>query len=288
MRPIFLTRRAWLVAARGGLVSALTAGRTKYVTLSAIPALTAVAVLTGPWSSSDVSKIVGALALVGVPLCAAAACWWCALEMAAVKMKIEWILLGAAAALFGIGQYLEEFGGQDVGGMTVAKVLFLVAIVAFGTGVAVALRSFVGFLDLHRPVQISVSLAAAVTVVAGLGLGGMVTRMSGSHVDKIVLALYPLGVLWCMVVPALALALTVSQMGSGAVARPWWAVLFGVTLVACANMVLLLAAATGVPITNAGPAEFGWWIGMSVIAVGAAMQVDIQKPAHAASRSAGA
>jgi hypothetical protein len=102
--------------------------------------------------------------------------------------------------------------------------------------------------------------------------------------DKILLGLYPLGLIWLMAGPALALALTVSQLGSGVLARPWWAVFVGVTVLAGSTLLLIVSAALGSHLTNTGPMEIGWWIGLSAVAVGATIQVDVLRPTGSATR----
>ena len=202
--------------------------------------------------------------------------------MASAPMRMQWILLGGAAFAFGAGEFLEGFMGLNVAGFTVAKLLYLVAIALFGAGIWMALRSFDGFLDLRKPVRISAVVVGTVSVVGAVGLAGMFSRMGGDLTDKILLAIYPLGLLWLMAMPALALALTVSQMGGGSLARPWWAVFAGVALLTCSNVILVVVSAFGVPITNIGPMEIGWWIGLSLVAIGAATQIDVQKPSSPA------
>ena len=257
----------------------LTAGRTRYVILGAALAIAAAVALVGPLSPAPFDEIAGAVLLIAYPCLTALACWWCALEMTSAKMRLQWILLGVAAVFFGSGQYLEEFGGFDnLSGFTPAKALFLAAIVAFGVGVWLALNSFSALLDVRRPVRTSVIVAAIASVLGAIGVARMVMGIQMGLADKVVLSLYPIGVLWFMAVPALALALTVSQMGKGALARPWWAVWVGVVLITASNLLLVVLTAVGTPVNNAGPMEFGWWIGMAAIAIGASMQIDVQKP----------
>jgi hypothetical protein len=256
-------------------------GRTRSTALVALVALMTAIVLTRPSvMGADTARLIGSYALVGFPLFSALASWWCATEMASMQMKVQWILLGLAALLFGFGQLLEEFFGvTNTGGVSFAEALYLTAIVSFGLGVWMALRSFVGFLDVRNPIKTSVIFAGIVTVLAAIGLASLFARIPGDLGDKILLAVYPLGILWLMAVPALALALTVSQMGGGSLARPWWWVFSGVVLITFGNIMLILVNALGWTMTNAGPMEYGWWIGLSCIAVGAAMQIDVQKPA---------
>ena len=117
------------------------------------------------------------------------------------------------------------------------------------------------------------------SLIGVLALSSMFSGMQVELADKILLGAYPIGLVWLMAMPALALALTVSQMGAGALARPWWAVFVGVSLLTASNITLIIVTALDVPITNAGPMEMGWWVGLSSICIGAALQVDVQKPA---------
>jgi hypothetical protein len=261
------------------LVAAVLAGRAKYITMGAAVAIVMAVLLVGPLSSSPFDRIAGAILLVAYPLLTALVCWWCAWAMPSAGMRTQWVLLGVAAFFFATGQYLEEFGGYDnVPGLTPAEGIFLAAIVAFGTGVSMALRSFAGFLKVRKPVMISVALAVGASVFATVASAPTVAGMPGTLVDRVVLVLYPLGVLWVMAVPALALALTVSQMGRGVLARPWWAVFVGVALVAASNLMLVVLMSMRTPVNNAGPMEFGWWLGMAAVAIGATLQMDLQRP----------
>ena len=265
-------------------MESLATRRQKYVSAFAVLAVGAAIVLTRQWViGADTARLIGAWALVGFPLLTAAACWWCAGEMALAAMRVQWVLLGAAAFAFGAGEFLEGFMGLNVPGFTVAKLCYLVAIATFGAGLWMALRSFDGFLDLRKPTRISAVAIGVVSVIGAVGLADMFGRMGGDLTDKILLAVYPLGLLWLMAMPALALALTMSQMGGGLLARPWWAVLGGVVLLTCSNIILVVVSAVNIPITNTGPMEIGWWIGLSLIAIGAAMQIDVQKPSVPAS-----
>lgn len=265
-------------------MNALPARRSKYTGIVAAVALVGTLALTQSGVlDPTLERTLGSGALVGFPLLTALACWWCAVEMSSVAMKRQWVALGAAAVFFGAGQFLEEFTGlSNAEGFTIAKALYVLAIATFGAGVWMALRAFVGFLDVRRPIRISAIFAAMASVAGVAGLAGQFGHISGGLADKILLAAYPIGLLWLMAMPALALALTVSQMGSGALARPWWAVFVGVTLLALSNVVFVIVTALAIPLGNAGPVEFGWWIGLSCIAVGAAMQIDVQKPSMSA------
>jgi hypothetical protein len=255
-------------------------GRARYIALAAILLFAAAVVLTRESVlGAATAKSIGSYALVGFPLLCALACWWCAADMPSMQMKVQWVLLGAAGAFFASGQALEEFLGMTTSdGVSVAEALYLTAIVSFGLGCWMALRAFVGFLDVRKPIRISVVLAAVASVLVGLGVAGPFAQMQGNLADKILLAIYPLAILWLMAVPALALALTVSQMGGGSLAKPWWWVFSGVVLIAVGNVVFILVNALNWTMTNAGPMEYAWWLGLSCIAIGAVLQIDVQRP----------
>jgi len=265
---------------------AVSAGatRTKVTVLVAVAGLAAALVLTRGSITGDLARHIGSYALVGFPILTTVWCWWCAAEMPTASMRWQWVFFGVAALASGTGQFLEEFLGQiNTGGVTFPDTLYLVAIATFGAGMWKALDSFKGFLNLRRPMLLSASAAGVVTVVGVVAVWGLFAEMQDALVYKVLLAVYPVGLLWLMAMPALALALTVSQMGSGVLARPWWAVFAGVALLTCSNVILIVVTAQGTPISNAGPMEMGWWLGLSLISLGAAMQIDIQRPTGSAS-----
>jgi hypothetical protein len=256
--------------------------RTKLVSLlAALGVLAAVLATRGGFLDAAGSKHLGSYLLVGFPLFTAAATWWCAAMMHSASTRTQWFLLGAAAFAFGAGQFMEEFMNlAEASGFTVAKLMYVLAILAFGAGVIMALLSFRGFLDVRRPLGVAALVAVGVTVVGGVGVAGFVARLSVATVDKALLVAYPVGLLWLMAMPAFALALTVSQMGAGSLARPWWLVFGGVLLLAISNTMLIAQTAAETPLSNAGPVEIGWWIGLSLISVGAALQIDVQRPTY--------
>lgn len=255
------------------------ATRTKITAVVAIVGLVAAIALTRESLTGGGARHIGSYALVGFPIFTTVWCWWCAVEMPTAPMRWQWVFFGVAALAFGSGEFLEEFLGQiNTGGVTVAETLYLIAIATFGAGMWKALDSFKGFLDLRRPMLMSASAAGVLSAVGAIAVWGLFARMPGALAYKILLAVYPVGLLWLMAMPALALALTVSQMGSGVLARPWWAVFAGVALLTCSNVILIVVTALGTPISNAGPMEIGWWLGLSLVSLGAAMQIDIQQP----------
>jgi hypothetical protein len=271
---------------RGGHAVRVLGGRTKYaLLLSVIVVMASIALTRQAVVGARVASLAGSLALVGFPLFSALACLWCAREIDAPSTRRQWSLLGGASLAAGAGQFLEEFtymGQADA--ITIAEVLYIVAIALCGAGVWMALRSFEGLVDVRRPTRISVAVATAASVTAGVALAGAFGEMHASLADKILLGLYPLGLIWLMAGPALALALTVSQLGSGVLARPWWAVFVGVTVLASSTLLLIVSAALGNPLTDTGPMAIGWWIGLSAVAVGATMQVDVLLPAASTTR----
>jgi hypothetical protein len=270
----------------GGHAVWVLGGRTKYALLLSVMAVTASIVLTRQAVvGARVASLFGGLALVGFPLFSALACLWCAREIDAPSTQRQWVLLGGASLAAGAGQFLEEFtymGQAD--SVTIAEVIYLVAIAMCGAGVWMALRSFEGLVDIRKPMRISVAVATAVSVTSGVALASAFGKMHASLADKILLGLYPLGLIWLMGGPALALALTVSQLGSGVLARPWWAVFVGVTVLASSTLLLIVSAALGSSLTDTGPMEIGWWIGLSAVAVGATIQVDVLRPTSSATR----
>jgi hypothetical protein len=253
--------------------------------LSVVSVAASIALTRPTVTGAHIASVFGSLALVGFPLFSALACLWCALEIDAPSTRRQWILLGAASLAVGAGQFLEEFMQMgQVDGITIAEVLYLVAIALCGAGVWMALRSFEGLVDVRKPMRISVAVATAVSAMCGVALASAFGQMHAPLADKILLGLYPLGLIWLMAGPALALALTVSQLGSGVLARPWWAVFVGVTVLAASSILLIVSAALGMRLTDTGPMEIGWWIGLSAIAVGATMQIDVLRPATSATR----
>lgn len=252
---------------------------TLTVALGAIGVIAALVLTRATIMGPDAARMLGSYFLVGFPLFTTVWCWWCAAEMPVPSMRWPWVFFGAAAVLFGLGQFLEEFVGQaSADSVSFAEILYMVAIVTFGIGTWLGLRTFVGFLDVGRSTRVSSIVTAGATLVVAAAILLSFGRIEGSMAQRIMLVAYPIGLLWLMAMPALALALVVSQMGSGVLAQPWWLVFVGVTLLTCANVILVVVTALGTTLTNGGPMEMAWWVGLSLISIGAALQMHVQKP----------
>ena len=100
-------------------------------------------------------------------------------------------------------------------------------------------------------------------------------EMAGA--TKFVSLFYPLGDVWLMVFPSLVLAIMLSSLAGGRISWPWWAVVAGSMSIAVADVLFTVADWNGTYATGS-PLDAGWWVGYLLLAAGASVFVDIQKP----------
>jgi len=225
----------------------------------------------------------GSLATVGF---AAAVIIWAALQFGRAEMlRRQWLLIGLGVLSYFAGDiiwaYYEAVLGQEIPFPGPPDVFYVLMFPLVAAGITLAIRSFSAVLSVRRPLLI----AAIVTVLVTAALWIPVFQPALADAEMTGLAkalgiLYPIGDLWLLFFPALALAILLSKLAGGRVAWPWWAVVAGCVAISFADTMFLV-------LTNAGtyysghPIDLGWWLGNTALAFGASLAVDIQKPTRA-------
>lgn len=199
------------------------------------------------------------------------------------RVGVQWLLIGLGVAMYAIGDLvwmrLELFLEVDPY-PSLADVFYTLEYAFFLTALVLAIRSYRGLTRIRVPVMIGavagvVGLAIIYSTVlepyifpAGveeLGVWGLVVS-----------TLYPLGDVFFMLAPAVALALVIGQLGAGRLARPWWIVVVGAFVFAIADTVYSYADWSGAGTTTL--TDMGWMTANLLFALAALLARDIFRP----------
>ena len=147
--------------------------------------------------------------------------------------------MGVAVAVYAIGDWAWTYLDLVMGVYpypSVADLFYTLEYAFFLAAIFLAIRSYRAIVDIKMPVIIG-----AIVGVVGIGLSyyfvlGPYILPAGpdelSAMGKFVGVLYSVGDIVFMLAPAIALALTVSKLGKGRFAWPWWIVVVGALLFA--------------------------------------------------------
>ncbi len=194
----------------------------------------------------------------------------------------QWLLIGLGVAAFAIGDLiwmtLELVLAQDPY-PSIADLFYPLQYVFFTAGIAVAVRSYRGFVNINRPL-----LFGAIVAVSGVGLvyvGVLAPYILSAGADeltnvgKFVSTLYPVGDVVFMLAPAITLALVVNQLGAGRLSWPWWFVIAGALIFAATDTFYSYADWAGIGTTAI--LDLGWVGAQLLFAVGALVARDVYR-----------
>ncbi|MBN2247660.1 MAG: hypothetical protein JW733_03085 [Coriobacteriia bacterium] len=194
----------------------------------------------------------------------------------------QWLLVGLGVAAFAIGDIiwtvLELHMGLDPY-PSLADPFYVLQYVFFIAAMALAIRSYSHLTPVRAPL-----ITAG---VVGLILGGVVyALLLGPHIfpagtaelgfwGLVVSTLYPLGDVFFMLAPALALALVIRQLGAGRLGWPWWVVIIGALIYALTDAGYSFADWSGSGLT--ATLEMGWAAANLTFALAALVARDVYR-----------
>lgn len=194
----------------------------------------------------------------------------------------QWLLigLGMLALLAGdaVFAYIEVIGQQEVPFPSIADVFYVASFPLLGAGLLLALLSFRRSLKLRRPLLLAgVTISLATVALWASVFSPVLADTESDTFTKLLGLFYPVGDFWLLLFPTLALAIALSRLGGGRLARPWWAVVLGLALISASDTFFALMESAGT-YSSGSPVDLGWWLGYAAIALGASLAVDVQKP----------
>lgn len=196
--------------------------------------------------------------------------------------RLNWVLIALGMVAFAIGDavwtYQEVIQGIEPPYPGLPDVFYLLEYPLIAFGLLRAGVSYRGLVDVRRPAWMAVAVGVVGTVVMWFGLlAPSVVTPDVPPLEAAVSAAYPLADLWLLIAIALFVALVVSRLGRGLLAWPWWAVMFGVVLLAIADSGYAWLQAYDA-YTSGSPIDYGWSLGHVLLAAGALIAYDIAHP----------
>ncbi len=262
-----ISARTWGVLAFGVIVSALSMALVR-------------ANIEGSTLLTGLVANFGSLAVGGF---AAAVIFWAALRFGpAESLRRQWVFIGLGMLSYFVGDvvwaYYEAVLGSEIPFPGPPDIFYLLMFPFVAIGLVLAIRSFSPLLNPGRPLLI----AGVVTALVTAALWVPVFQPALADTETVGLAkalglLYPIADLWLLLFPSLGLALLLSKLSGGRLAWPWWAVVAGIVAFCFADTMFLIMTNAGT-YSSGSLIDLGWWLGVTSVAVGASLAVDVQRP----------
>jgi hypothetical protein len=206
---------------------------------------------------------------------------WTALQFHSDEsLRYQWMLIGAAVTCWSFGDTLYAMiessthlapvipGLQDVfyaAGYVLAPVaLFMIA------------YSYRRLVDMRWPVFVAGGITAALAGVMWLGvIQPSLETATADFAERVTLAIYPLAVVMLALGPVILILITITRLGKGRLAWPWWFGAAGAGVVAISETVFsYLNFHTGY--TSGSAVDYGWMLGYFLILIGSLLERDVQ------------
>jgi len=177
----------------------------------------------------------------------------------------QWLLIGLGmSAIFAgdaIYAYLEVVARIEVPFPSVADPFYLVSFLLLGGGLLLTLLSFRHSLSIKMPLALSFATCALATAALWTSIfWPILTDAEAGNLEKLLSTGYPIGDVWLLGFPALALALALSRLGGGRLAWPWWALVVSFVGIAASDTMFALMGNAGTYVSGS-PIDAGWWRG---------------------------
>lgn len=198
------------------------------------------------------------------------------------SIRTQWMLIGLTVASYAVGDliwmYLELFRGVDPY-PSAADIFYMATYAFFIAAMILAIRSYRAIVDVTMPTIVGSSIGI-------LGIAAVYTTVLAPYVlrsgpeeltalGRFLSSFYPLGDIVLMLGPAVVLALTVSKLGRGRFAWPWWIVVAGVVLFVFTDLAFSYADWAGEGVTAL--MDLGWVAANCLFAVAALVARDVYR-----------
>lgn len=262
----FISVRTWSVIAFGLIASA---GSMVFVQM-------------GVGDSEAMTALVANVGSLLTDGLAAAVALWAAVRFGSHESpRKQWLCIGSGMTVYLIGDaiwaYQEVVVRAEPPFPGPPDFFYLAMFPLTAAGLVLAFRSFSAILHQRRPLVIASVVTLLVMVALWLPVFTPVLASTNTTgLAMIIGLLYPLGDLWLLFFPALALAILLSQLDGGRLSLPWRLVVVGCVLFALADTLFLIARSAGT-YASGNYLDLGWWLGCTAIASGASLAVDVRK-----------
>ncbi len=231
-------------------------------------------------ASEGVSAAVSTIGAVAFAVFAAAAAFTVAMRLQPGEpLQVQVTAIGIGMAVLVAGD-LTYWLYESVLGLqpypSVADVFYIASFPLLGGGIALALRAFTRGQKHVAPLAVSALVAAAATAFVWVTvLAPLFADEEVSALEKTLGAFYPLGDLWLLLFPALALAAALVRFAGGRLATPWAIVSFGALAMAVTDTAYTWLDYAGTYVSGS-LVDVGWWVAYAAIGLGLVTLGEVQ------------
>jgi hypothetical protein len=247
--------------------------RTKVVA-GAFPAVFIVYLVIGTVASQNA----GGVWLLLSEVAAAVFILWAAFQLPErSRHRRIWILIGLVVSALSAGDILSSYQQMTFGHVAVPglpDVFYVLNYLLLAPAVLLAVLGLGQFFDLRRSFASSALVGAGATLAAYVLFRPVLAGPNTQALQKAFDVLYPLADIWLLLVPSLALVLTLSRLAGGRTTWPWWFLAVGASMFAVIDTLLGLADLDRA-LTLAAVLQVASLMGLAVVVMGASVAVDV-------------
>lgn len=194
----------------------------------------------------------------------------------------QWLFVGLGVTAFAVGDIiwtvLELHMGIDPY-PSLADPFYVLQYIFFTAAVVLAIRSYRHLTPVRTPIIIAAIVAIILGIVVYAALLAPHIFPAGTAElgfwGLVVSTLYPLGDVFFILAPALALALVIRQLGAGRLGWPWWVIVVGAIIYAFTDAFYSYADWSGSGLTVT--LEMGWAVANLTFALAALVARDVYR-----------
>jgi len=194
----------------------------------------------------------------------------------------QWLFVGLGVTAFAVGDIiwtvLELHMGLDPY-PSLADPFYVLQYIFFTAAVVLAIRSYRHLTPVRTPIIIAAIVAIILGIVVYVALLAPHIFPAGTAElgfwGLVVSTLYPLGDVFFILAPALALALVIRQLGAGRLGWPWWVIVVGAIIYAFTDAFYSYADWSGSGLTVT--LEMGWAVANLTFALAALVARDVYR-----------
>jgi hypothetical protein len=200
--------------------------------------------------------------------------------------RVHWALIGFGILCFALGDliwaYYELILGIPAPFPGAADVLYLEYYPLIAAGLLGATYSIKWLSGARNALLISYGVAAALAVILyATLLHEVILDPAEGWVSKVLTVAYPLGDLFFIMAPALALILALRPFGARVLAWPWWLAGAGALILAAADTAYVYLDWRGTYVSG-HPIDVLWLFGNALMVIAASVALDVYRLSHPA------
>jgi hypothetical protein len=196
------------------------------------------------------------------------------------SLRTQWLIICGAVTLWAFGDALFALIETTTNASPVVPglqdVFYVAGYVLVPIGLFMIAYSYRRLVDMRWPMFVAGGITAAITGVMWLAvIQPSLDATTTEFAERVTLAFYPLAALVLALGPVILILVTITRLGAGRLAWPWWFAAVGAGAVALSSATYSYLTFNSAYVSGS-LVDYGWALGYYLILVGALVERDVQ------------